>query len=193
MTSGGFEIHAWADESMRSVGVPEPAYLLGAAIADPADCAAYRAELQSLKPSGRKLHWRDLDRRQRQRSIDVIAQFDACHVVVIGAPLNMKKQERARALCLQRLAWKLGESGVSKLTLEARPAQLNQRDMRTIDSLRGRQALPESLRIYHGQPSSEPMLWIPDQVVGAMADSLAGDHSLRSRLESSIEIVHIAV
>lgn len=191
VTDAGFELHAWGDESMRTVGVQEPAYLLGAVVADPVACEAYRAELRSLKPAGRKLHWRDLDGRQRRRAVDVIASFDACHVVVIGAPLEAKKQERARAFCLQRLAWQLGENGVTQLMLEARPPQLNKRDMQTIDSLRGRGGLPASLRIDHGQPSEEPMLWVPDQVVGAVAESLAGDHSFRSRLESSIEITHI--
>lgn len=63
------------------------------------------------------------------------------------------------------------------LTLEARPLQLMQRDIRTVDALRGKRALPEGLRIDHAQPSEEPMVWIADQVLGALGEKISGGRS----------------
>lgn len=110
----------------------------------------------------------------RRESITTIADFDVYHVVVIAAPIDVRRQEHARALCLARLAWHLDDAGVQILTLEARPPQLMRRDLRTIDALRGRHALPSGLRIDHAQPSIEPMLWVADQVLGALGESLTG-------------------
>ncbi|QNA91569.1 MULTISPECIES: hypothetical protein [unclassified Microbacterium] len=170
-------LQAWGDESFRTAGVERPSYLLGAAVADVSHCEDMRAELQRLPRRGPKLHWRDQDRRARDASIAAISGFDAYHVIVIAAPVDPRRQERARALCLERLAWQLDAQGVRLLTLEARPPQLMRRDLRTVDALRGKLALPEGLRIDHAQPSEEPMVWIADQVLGALGEKLAGGRS----------------
>ncbi|WP_140403324.1 hypothetical protein [Microbacterium oxydans] len=170
-------LQAWGDESYRTAGVERPSYLLGAAVADASRCEDMRARLQRLPRRGPKLHWRNQDRRARDASIATIADFDAYHVVVIAAPVDSRRQERARALCLERLAWQLDGQGVQLLTLEARPLQLMQRDLRTVDALRGKRALPEGLRIDHAQPSEEPMVWIADQVLGALGEKMSGGRS----------------
>jgi hypothetical protein len=169
-------LHAWGDESIRTVRIDQPSYLLGAVVADPSMCDELRQEMRALPRRGPKLHWRELDDRSKRSSIATIAGFDAYHVVVVASPVDPRRQERARALCLERLAWLLDDHGVQLLTLEARPLQLMKRDLRTVDALRSKHALPEGLRIDHGQPSSEPMLWIADQVLGALGESLAGVH-----------------
>lgn len=168
------ELNAWGDESIRTDGLEKSSYLLGAVVTDPAACASQRERLQALPRRGPKLHWRDLDPRARQYVIATVASFDAYHVIVVAAPVELKRQERARALCLERLAWQLDGHGVQLLTLEARPPQLMRRDLQTIDALRGKKALPEGLRIDHGLPSEEPMLWIADVVLGALGESMAG-------------------
>lgn len=132
-------LHAWGDESVRSLGPGTPSYLLGASVVDTEDIEACREVLARLRPTRGKLHWHDLNDRQRQRVIPAVAR-----------------------------------RGVSLLTLEARAAALTRRDLRVIEALRGRRVLPPSLRIEHGDPDTEPMLWLPDQVLGAFgrADKL---------------------
>lgn len=49
-------LHAWGDESIRTVGLADPSYLLGAVIADPERCEDYRDQLRRLRTSGPKLH-----------------------------------------------------------------------------------------------------------------------------------------
>lgn len=172
MDSGGLQ--AWGDESMRTARTDRPAYLLGAAVADPAVCGDMRDTLRALPRRGPKLHWRQQDDRARDRAISRIGRFDVYHVVVVAAPIDPRRQERARALCLERLAWLLDRQGVQTLTLEARPAQLMRRDLRTVDALRGKHALPSGLRVGHSQPDTEPMLWVADQVLGALGEAMTG-------------------
>lgn len=170
-------LHSWGDESVRTTRIAQPSYLLGAVVADSAACDEFRRALRSLHRRGPKLHWHDQDSCARRESIATIAEFDVYHIVVIAAPIDVRRQERARALCLERLAWHLDEAGVQVLTLEARPPQLMRRDIRTIDALRSKHALPSGLRIDHEKPSVEPMLWVADQVLGALGESLTGGGS----------------
>lgn len=171
-----FQLHAWVDESMRVPPTEQGMYLLGAVIADPSECGSKREELRAVLPRGaRKLHWSDMDDREKKQVTGLVTGFDVAHMVVIGTPLNLKKQEKARAKCMERLLWELGEMQVSNVFLEHRTPSLNKRDMRLVDQLRGRRAMPATLRVDVALPSVEPMLWISDQVLGAMGDAEAGN------------------
>lgn len=170
-----FELHAWVDESMRAVNVAEPLYMLGAAIADPSSCESVRDDLRALRKRGPKLHWREMDNAAKKQSMDLLGQIDAAHIVVVAAPMDPRRQERARAKCMERLLAELGDLGVSTAFLESRTQSLNTRDMRLIDKLRGSRAMPRSLRVDIELPSAEPMLWIPDQILGAVGDQEAGN------------------
>ncbi|MDQ0733524.1 hypothetical protein QFZ57_004383 [Arthrobacter sp. B1I2] len=170
-----FELHAWVDESMRTVNVEEPLYMLGAAVADPSFCQPVREELRSMLRQGPKLHWRDMDDRSKKLSMNLLRPVDAAHVVVVAAPLDPRRQERARAKCMERLFAELGDLGVSSVFLESRTKSLNERDMRLVDKFRGSRAMPPTLRVEVQLPSLEPMLWIPDQILGAIGDAEAGD------------------
>lgn len=184
-------LHAWGDESIRSQGLDAPAYLLGASIVDTDDVEATRYALESLRPTHGKLHWRDLDHRQRQRVSDAIGRFDALHVVVVGTPVDPRREERARARCLERLTWELARHDVTRLTLEARARALMERDLRTIRALRGRFVIPPTLRVEHGDPTDDPMLWLPDQVLGATGAALAGERRYTDPFSDALESVHV--
>ncbi|MFI2564206.1 hypothetical protein [Paenarthrobacter sp. NPDC018779] len=181
-----FELHAWVDESMRTVNVKEPMYMLGAAVADPSGCDLVRDDLRSILTDGPKLHWRDMDNRAKKLSIDLLGALDAAHIVVVAAPLEPRRQERARAKCMERLFSELGAVGVTSVFLESRTRSLNARDMHLVDKLRGRRVMPESLRVEIQLPSEEPMHWIPDQVLGAMGDAEAGDATWLERFRGHI-------
>ncbi|WBU37168.1 hypothetical protein [Homoserinibacter sp. YIM 151385] len=163
-------------------------------IADPEACDDYRDRLRQLQTTRSKLHWKDLDRRHRDRVVETIAAFGLDHLVIAATPLELRRQERARALCLERLAWELGTShGVTQLVLEARPESLMRRDVRTIDTLRSKRAIPADLRVDHGLPREEPMLWIADQVLGALGASIVGEDRWYTAIRDSIEVVRIDV
>ncbi|GEO93676.1 hypothetical protein KFL01_29820 [Kocuria flava] len=188
-----FQLHAWVDESMRNTNVSAPMYMLGAVVTDPLACEAARTELRQLVPHGRKLHWRDLDDRLKRRAVQAVASFDAAHMVVVASPLNPRKQERARAACMERLCWELGGMGVSRVVLESRTPSLNKRDDELIKHLRGKKSLPQGLRVDIELPSGEPMLWVPDQVLGAMGDAETGEERWMQVLGQSVTRVDICL
>lgn len=132
-----------------------------------------------------------MNTRHRGEAIDLIAGFDTYYAVVIAAPLNVKRQERVRALCLRRLVWDLGEQGITRLSLEARTSSLIKKDMRTIEALRGTGEIAKTLRVEHEQPSGEPMLWVADQVLGAVGATLSGDTRWFEQIAASVDIVRI--
>jgi hypothetical protein len=185
--------HAWIDESMRPVS-GRPSYLLGGVLTDPELCAPYRTELARLRVAGVKLHWRELDARHRRRAIEVVARFDAQFLIVIASPLDHRKQERARAICFERLAWELHERGVSRAVLEARTASLMRKDDHTIDRLRSRRLISPGLRFEHRPPHTDPMLWAADLVLGAagaaLEDDVVSNHEVR-HLVDAVSIVRI--
>ena len=190
--STDFQLHAWVDESMRHVEVPDPMYLLGAVIADPQSCEGARADLKGILPKGaRKLHWHQMQPRDKTRATEVVTAIDAAHLVVVATPLDRRKQERARAACMEQLLWQLSELSVSQVFLEQRTQSLNERDMKLIRHLRGKRSIPSGLRVDIQQPSIEPMLWIPDQVLGAMGDAAADERQWLDRYGSTIERIDI--
>lgn len=157
---------------MRQKAVPVPLYLLGAVVADPAQCEPAREHLRAILPKGApKLHWSDMVDKEKTRATAVVTSFDVAHLVVVGTPLDHRKQERARAHCMERLYWELGQMGVTTAFLEAREKSQRKKDLQLVNALRSKATMPDGLRVEIGFPQEEPMLWIPDQVLGAVGDA----------------------
>ena len=171
----GANLHAWVDESMRFT--PDNSlYLLAAAIADPTLCEPARAALRPLKAKGsRKLHWHSEDDPRRRKISAAVAACGIDSVVIVGAPVDKRKQERARAQCLEHLLWELDGLGVSHVWVENRTDSLNRRDRRTVDRLRGRKIISTAIWVDFAFPSEEPMLWLPDVVAGAVSCARVGE------------------
>lgn len=205
-TTEKFALHAWGDESYRDDPGRDPLYLVGAVVADPMMCDEPREQLRviqaqaiedlraryakvktpanrrSVEKARRKLHWHDILDERKGAAVELIASFDMLHLIVVAAPVTPRKQERARRLCLEQLAWKLDETGVSHLFLESRSEGLNQKDRNLVENLRGRRCFPEGLRLEHVHPSTEPMVWVPDQVLGAVGAEERGDGQYVERI-----------
>ena len=69
----------------------------------------------------------------------------------------------------------LDNLGIDRLIMEARTSSLNRRDLILIDRLRGSHRIPTRIRLMFELPSIEPMLWLPDQILGMIGDAEAGD------------------
>ena len=62
------------------------------------------AQIEGLLPKGAaKLHWRDLGIKAQRESLQAIASLDSRSTIVVAAPINPHKQERARRKCLETL------------------------------------------------------------------------------------------
>lgn len=164
---------AWGDESIRSFGLSNPVYLLCASLVDsPEDNV--KEEMERLRPRGAfKLHWRDMGDKKRMESVNAISAFEAMHIVIAAVRITGCKPERARRKCLEHLLPILEQEGIERFVLESRSHNEDDKDIRCWQSMRSK-GMIETIRIVHAKGSSNPMLWIPDQVLGAYGDVLAG-------------------
>jgi hypothetical protein len=171
-----FALHAWVEESMQMPRQERDGhYLLAAAIASPAACDPMRDNLRELLLKGaRRLHWRDESAPRRAKIASAIAGHDLVHVVVVGTPIDAKKQERARRQCLERLVFELGSLDVSRVWLESRTQSLNDRDRRMFAALHAKHAMPAEFHIDFALPTEDPMLWVADAVAGAVGQARRG-------------------
>ena len=159
---------AYGDESVRMAGDP-PFYMLGVSLMSDATDAEL-AKLAEIMPKGsRKLHWREMSRKRRKQSLEILASAGSSDTVVIAAPLSGKKQERARRKCLEAMLPALESKGVCELVLENRDEAANRLDLNYVDYAKGSK-LVSSIMITHRDASVEPRLWVADQVLGALGD-----------------------
>jgi hypothetical protein len=179
--------HAWGDESIRTLGVARPIYLLGAVLAEPDGCDEIREQLKAVPHAVPKLHWRDADDHHRGAIHRAVTPIPVEHLIVVASPADPRRPERARAKCLERMLYELDREHVSRLIMETRTASLNLRDLALIDQLRGSRRIPATVRLDFELPSVAPMLWLPDQVLGMIGDAETGDqrwitHDLAGRI-----------
>lgn len=162
-------VTAYADESMRTLD-GESVYLLGATVFRGDDCQL--DALVGLKTNGaKKLHWRELGRVVQAKVMRAVSSLTAITTVVIGVPMNPRKQERARRKCLESLIYFLVDDGIQELVLEARGPALDKRDIQLVDTLKSR-GYARNLTVRHRNGADDPRLWVPDQVLGAFGDRL---------------------
>lgn len=151
-------------------------YVLAAAIGDPTACDPVRADLRGLLRTGqRRLHWRDEDDKRRTQLAEAVGKLDMTAVVVIGAPVDNSRQERARRKCMEVLLPYLDQQlQVVQVWMETRTKSLNRGDHKMVVALRGRRLLTSQIRVDMSRPLEEPMLWVPDIVAGAVGAASIG-------------------
>lgn len=186
-------LHAWVDESTRRRASGTSIYLLAATVLGVEQADDARRVVRALRlPSLRFLHWHEESRDRRLQIASAIAELDTLHTVVVGAPVEATRPERARTLCLVRLAAELASIGVEHMLFEGRTALQNRRDMAIIAELRSRRAIPDTFSVDCAGKGDDPMLWIADIVAGAVGASLTGtDIEPLDALGSSVEVIRI--
>jgi hypothetical protein len=181
---------AWVDESINDD--PETGFYVLAAALTTEPCDSIRAELRRLLlRRQRRLHWRDERDDRREQIAEVIAAADIAGVVVVGAKLAPRKQERARRLCMERLLHELDDRDVTQVWLEKRTETLNAKDRQMVFALRGSRTIRNRLRVDHADPNVEAMLWIPDAIAGAVRARRVGLPSVEVRLETILTEITI--
>ncbi|MCL3789668.1 MULTISPECIES: hypothetical protein [unclassified Actinomyces] len=185
-------VTAWGDESVRRRGVGQPVYLLGAYLPQ-GDGAGLTADLLRFE-RGRKLHWRDAKPRDKRAVCQVIGAHEASHIVVAAAPLvDGVREERARQRALASLLVILEQSySVDTLVLERRERSQDEKDEAQWAALTRSGAI-QALRLSHVHGGDEPRLWVPDQVLGAYGDSLAGDTRAWEHLAHRVRVEHVSL
>lgn len=146
-------VHAFVDESKRR------GLVLAAALVDPAQVAATRGLIRSLRmPRQARIHFNN-ERNSRRRQI--LAAICGSGVVVhIYDATSIADDREARAACLFQLVVDLSELGGQRLVVEQEDSMLRS-DRQVLYDARLK-AGAEDLTYVHLRPSAEPLLWIPD-------------------------------
>lgn len=179
---------AYADESFKEQD-GSGYYVMAAACFEPGVCDQAREAVTELR-SGHgvvKAHWTEMTRAYREQAAKALAAVEGIHIVTVGSPVPRRRQERARARCLERLIIELHGFGITSLVIEAREPQLNRRDIETVKGARYR-LLPKgsNFRVDHVLGPAEPLLWIADIVAGAVRAEQEGDSQYREILGDRI-------
>lgn len=85
-------------------------------------------------------------------------------------------------MCLAGLLSQLEARGVSHAVLEARNPTLDARDIAAVRAFRASHVIGHEIRVDHGYPSRQPLLWVPDIVAGAVGADATGESSSAGRL-----------
>lgn len=170
---------AYIDESSIAFPPGSRVYRVCAAIVDTDDADDILGRLTSLwSPGSKKLHWRDESDKRRRQMVAMVAGIGSSHVIISyrSEQSSGTKQERARRKCLEQIYYELAERGILAAVLESRDAVQDSRDIQHIAALQGA-GQATGLRIWHRPGRDEPLLWIPDIVLGAFNAAAAGDGS----------------
>jgi len=181
---------AYIDESIRES--PPGHYVLAAAIVDDDQADVLRHMLRSFIPRrAARFHWHEVPAANRLEMCHLLSSTDLRHVVAVATPLDPKRQERGRRVCLSATSWELNARGVYRLQLETR----RQRDANDRRFLLGEQRanrLPLALQYEFGHPNQEPLLWVPDAVAGAVAAALAaGETRYLEAFGRSVDVLQL--
>ncbi|NRQ30574.1 hypothetical protein HII36_01765 [Nonomuraea sp. NN258] len=180
---------AYVDESMR---IQQGLYLMAAVLVAPARAEAHRAALRSLLLRRQpRLHWRDENDKRRAQLVEALAALGLRGLVIVGAGLARRTQERARRKCMERLLWELGHRHVTDVIFERREPTLDARDRDMIEALKGRHAMAPRLLAVWRSPFDEPLLWLPDVVAGARAAAEAGDTRFWAELGEGMTLEYV--
>ena len=89
-------------------------YVLASAVFEPDQHLEAREVLLGLKrrPRHGEAALERMDKRQKRAAAQRLADVEGLHLVAVGAPLPIRRQERARAACLRRLVHELHTYGV---------------------------------------------------------------------------------
>ena len=192
MSSSSSGTVAYGDESFLE-SLIGGYYVVATALLDPQHHDHARQVMLDLRGarSTAKTHWTEMDTVERKGAAVAVAEIEGLHIVVTGTPVPPRRQERARARCLEHLVPELYGCGVGSLVMESRGRALDQRDVRAV--IGARLALPRGVgfTIEHVPGREEPLLWVADVLAGAVRAGRHGDRNYRSVLADRVYDVEI--
>ncbi|WP_157556192.1 hypothetical protein [Herbidospora yilanensis] len=148
-----------------------------------------REQMRGLLLRGqRKVHWRDESHDRRLKLVDAIADLPVEGFVVVRVAGEADRPERRRRKCLEVLFRELAVLECGELVLESRGPADDRRDREMLEHLRRRRCLAAPLRLFHEPGPSDPMLWIPDVLCGAVGHSRTGAVEYLERLTSRVTV-----
>lgn len=185
--SGRHDRIAYVDEA-----VADGFYVLAAVlVAAPARGGARAAMRALLLARQQRLHWHDEAPARRGQLATAVGDLGLSAVAVVGIPVDHRRQDRARRLCLERLLWELQGRSVTRVHAESRQPERDRADTRALAAFRRSGILPAHVSFEHARPLQEECLWLADIVAGAVLAGLRGDSRYRKSLDETLREVRL--
>lgn len=171
-------------------------YVLAAVLVDTSERESIRAQLEGLLLRTQpRIHFHVEASARRHKLVAAVASTGCVAVVVVGAPMDPRRQERARRYCLTRIIWELRERDVVRIVCESPGRQRDNTDVQLFVGLRRFGVLTAGMQVEYAAPSGElgeTLLWLPDIVAGAhVAAVTSGDLNIWTPLADLAEVVEI--
>lgn len=180
------QLVAYIDESSALRPPDRQEYMVCAAIIDAQDLERVREELRPLRLPGQvKLHWTDERNSRRRKIVETLSGIDSMHAIITHQSEVSKKTERHRRKRLEQMYFELSEMHVHNVTLESRQEAQNKRDLAHIVALQG-QGQSAGIRLRHVRGGDDPLLWIPDAVLGALNSVHLGEEQYWEKLHEKV-------
>lgn len=187
------ELVAFLDESVKPMRDPATAavsrtgrhYVLAAAVVLDGDIDELRGSLDRITASiGRQLHYRDLSRQHRVRSLEAVAAIEGWegYVFETARPFlarNLSEHHVRATLVGNAFEFLSLSRGVARAVIETRShptagfVTLDQKDHDVLHRLRRREEIAGAFEICHAT-KAEPILQMADLLAGARSDWLCG-------------------
>ncbi|MGH9069231.1 MAG: hypothetical protein ACRD0J_17345 [Acidimicrobiales bacterium] len=185
---------AVVDESMRSGA--GSLYLVATVMVPerPTQVQEIQEVIRSIPvPGQHRFHWRPDSESQRLAMLALIAELGLVARAYVLQPVVTHRQDRARALCVNRLLWDLGELGVDQVVFESREEHNDRKDRLTVLRAQKATRAPDQLRYVFRRPNEEPLLWLADAMAGAVSARFGDDdeHYLQALDPDQVRVVTV--
>ena len=183
------QLVAYIDESSAYRPPNRQEYMICAAIIDSQDLEQVREELRPLLLPGQvKLHWTDERNSRRRKIVETLSGIDSMQAIITHQSEVSKRTERHRRKCLEQMYFELSEMHIHNVTLESRQEAQNKRDLAHIVALQG-QGQSVNIRLQHVRGGDDPILWVPDAVLGALNSVHLGEEQYWEKLYGKVLLV----
>lgn len=186
--AGGVEsqLVAYIDESSAQRTADRQEYMVCAAIVSYDDIDNVREELLSLRLPGQiKVHWTDERDSRRRKIVETLARIESIQAIITHRSELNRKTERYRRKCLEQIYFELSDMDIHNVILESRDEAQNEKDIAHIVALQGR-GQSTGIRLRHVRGGDDPLLWIPDAVLGAFNAAHLGEEKYWEQLQDKV-------
>jgi hypothetical protein len=141
--------------------------LAGVVLPSARKAAVRRAARRLTRPGHARFHWKDEERQDRMAMLDLLVDHAAALHAYASQPAARRDHEVIRARLLTELLTDLPR-GVLDLLIESRQPHNDRADRQVIAAAQRSGGASPDLDYHHARPLSEPLLWLPDALAGAV-------------------------
>lgn len=131
------------------------------------------------------MHWTDERDSRRRKIVETLARIESIQAIITHRSELNRKTERYRRKCLEQIYFELSDMDIHNVILESRDEAQNEKDIAHIVALQG-QGQSTGIRLRHVRGGDDPLLWIPDAVLGAFNAAHLGEEKYWEQLQDKV-------